>query len=120
MLSVSNLRCCAARWRISSGTRPLEDRRESTESVMSNPPVRPVLCIAQQFQVVQTHFLTRVTTLPAAPFTHSNRLTMLWYFSMYHRFSLLYRGIAIGRASSVPFAFQTQGHVTEAPVSITR
>ena len=37
---------------------------------------------------------------------------MLWYFSMYQRFSLLYLGIATG-APSVPSAFQTQGHRTE-------
>ncbi len=43
---------------------------------------------------------------------------MLWYFSMYHRFSLLYLGIETGRISA-PSAFQTHGHVTEAPASCT-
>ena len=37
---------------------------------------------------------------------------MLWYFSMYQRFSLLYLGIATGRIPC-PSAFQTQGHFTE-------
>src|SRR4051812_2800884 len=49
---------------------------------------------------------------------HSNRLTMLWYFSMYHRFSLLYLGIATGW-TSVPTAFQTQGHFTDEPATFT-
>jgi len=47
---------------------------------------------------------------------HSNRLTMLWYFSMYQRFSLLYRGIDTGRVTA-PSAFQTQGHFTAEPVT---
>ena len=33
---------------------------------------------------------------------------------MYHRFSLLYLGMVTGR-TSLPTAFQTQGHRTEAP-----
>src|SRR5882724_13481119 len=48
----------------------------------------------------------------------SNRLTMLWYFWMYQRFSLLYLGIATGR-TSVPSAFQTHGQVTGVPASCT-
>src|SRR5882724_10690303 len=48
----------------------------------------------------------------------SNRLTMLWYFWMYQRFSLLYLGIATGR-TSVPSAFQTHGQVTGVPTSCT-
>src|SRR5688572_6113068 len=50
--------------------------------------------------------------------SHSNRFTMLWYFSMYHRFSLLYFGIATGR-TFVPSAFHTQGQVTEDPAGCT-
>jgi hypothetical protein len=43
--------------------------------------------------------------------SHSNILTIPWYFSMYQRFSLLYLGIATAR-TSVPCAFpQTRaGH----------
>jgi len=38
---------------------------------------------------------------------------MLWYFSMYQRFSLLYLGMATGTAAVVPDAFQMHGQVTD-------
>src|SRR6266545_2890358 len=54
----------------------------------------------------------------AGSHSHSNRFTMLWYFSMYHRFSLLYFGIATGR-TLVPSTFQTHGQVTVDPSGCT-
>src|SRR5262245_55727762 len=51
---------------------------------------------------------------PRQPPAHSNRLTMLWYFSMYQRFSLLYLGIDTA-LTSVPSVFQIHGQRTEAP-----
>jgi hypothetical protein len=73
-------------------------------------------CLRSQFATSKIHSLLKglralvadcdLKYRAAAPGSHSNRLTMLWYLSMYQRFSLLYRGIATACSTASTAKFQ--------------